>query len=159
MRFKVNKALYGRNGRNDASAAVKVGPLNKDGTPDMRCNVNKEKFSSPCPTSSVYTSVSGMPSGGARSPWELPLSSGYVGGPLKKDGTPDMRYAVNKQRCVASSAATGASSHGPLKKNGTPDLRYAVNRQSRNTSSPSSKASGPLKKDGTPDMRFKANRR
>ena len=65
-------------------------------------------------------------------------------GPLKKDGTPDMRYAVNKAfygsqftsgyqayipRMSASGNYRGGSScPGPLKKDGTPDMRYAVNK-------------------------------
>ena len=161
MRYKVNKELFGHK---NASAPVTkpraVGPLNKNGTPDMRCKVNKEAFGSSSSTRSAYTSVSGTSSVGARFPWELPLSSGYVGGPLKNDGTPDMRYTVNKQRygARASSTAAGVPARGPLKKNGTPDMRFAVNRQSH-TPPPSSMPRGPLKKDGTPDMRFKANRR
>ena len=67
-------------------------------------------------------------------------------GPLKKDGTPNMRYAVNKaayggqftsgyqdyiSRMYASGAffsRGGSSCPGPLKKDGTPDMRYAVNK-------------------------------
>ena len=57
--------------------------------------------------------------------------SSRVGGPLKKDGTPDMRYAVNKQSSSPSpsssyvgsplqlSSYTGSS--GPLKRDGTPE--------------------------------------
>ena len=40
-------------------------------------------------------------------------------GPLKKDGTPDMRYKANK---------TAAKPAGPLKKDGTPDMRYKANK-------------------------------
>lgn len=36
---------------------------------------------------------------------------------LKKDGTPDMRYAENK-----------ANAAGPKKKDGTPDMRYSQNK-------------------------------
>ena len=39
--------------------------------------------------------------------------------PLKADGTPDMRYKVNKE---------GKKAKGPLKKDGTPDKRYKANR-------------------------------
>jgi hypothetical protein len=38
-------------------------------------------------------------------------------GPLKKDGTPDMRYKANKAK------------PGPLKKDGTPDMRYKANKK------------------------------
>ena len=132
------------------------GLLKKDSTPDMRCKVNKEAIRSPYSTSSVYTSASGRPSSGERFLWEVPLPFGDAGGPLKKNGTPDMRYAVNKQRCAASFAATDPSSHGPLKKDGTPDMRYAVNKQRRAATDPSSH--GPLKKNGTPDMRYAVNK-
>lgn len=137
-----------------------VGPLKEDGTPDMRCKANKEAIRSPYSTSSVYTSVSGRLPSGIRNT-ELPLPSGYVGGPLKKDGTPDMRYAANKQRCVTSLAETGPSSYRPLKKNGTPGMRYAVNKQRCVVSSAAADASshGPLKKNGTSDMRYAVNRR
>ncbi|HEY0610349.1 MAG TPA: hypothetical protein VGD35_11850 [Chitinophaga sp.] len=37
--------------------------------------------------------------------------------PLKKDGTPDKRYKVNK-----------TDIKGPVKKNGTPDMRYKSNK-------------------------------
>jgi hypothetical protein len=40
-------------------------------------------------------------------------------GPVKKDGTPDMRYKANKEKPA-----------GPLKKNGTPDMRYKANKKS-----------------------------
>lgn len=42
-------------------------------------------------------------------------------GPLKKDGTPDMRYKTNKK--------TSTPAAGPLKKDGTPDKRYKANRK------------------------------
>ncbi|WP_298739471.1 hypothetical protein [uncultured Chitinophaga sp.] len=37
--------------------------------------------------------------------------------PLKKDGTPDKRYKVNK-----------TTIKGPVKKDGTPDMRYKSNK-------------------------------
>lgn len=39
---------------------------------------------------------------------------------MKKDGTPDKRYKMNK-------AATPATA-GPMKKDGTPDKRYKANK-------------------------------
>ncbi|NTU58371.1 MAG: hypothetical protein HGB00_05560 [Chlorobiaceae bacterium] len=41
-------------------------------------------------------------------------------GPLKKDGTPDMRYKKNKE---------AAKPAGPTKKDGTPDMRYKANKK------------------------------
>ncbi len=43
-----------------------------------------------------------------------------TGGPVKKDGTPDMRFKENKNKPAA----------GPLKKDGTPDKRYKANKKS-----------------------------
>jgi|APLak6261672214_1056088.scaffolds.fasta_scaffold08091_1 uncharacterized protein involved in copper resistance len=43
--------------------------------------------------------------------------------PVKKDGTPDMRFKANKE---AAKAATPA---GPLKKDGTPDMRHKANKE------------------------------
>lgn len=39
--------------------------------------------------------------------------------PIKKDGTPDKRYSVNKKQAAAK---------GPVKKDGTPDKRYKTNK-------------------------------
>ena len=98
-----------------------------------------------------------------------PYSTHVSRGPVKKDGTPDMRYAVNRFAYSSSdtsySSRSSSRSYGPLKSDGTPDMRYAANRSAYSSSdtnyssrSPSS-SRGPLKQDGTPDMRFKANRR
>ncbi|MBI2284573.1 MAG: hypothetical protein HYU71_12745 [Bacteroidetes bacterium] len=43
--------------------------------------------------------------------------------PVKKDGTPDMRYKANKE------AAKTAAPAGPLKKDGTPDMRHKANKE------------------------------
>ena len=48
-------------------------------------------------------------------------SAATTAGPLKKDGTPDMRYKTNKDAAKAKPA-------GPLKKDGTPDMRYKANK-------------------------------
>jgi hypothetical protein len=75
-------------------------------------------------------------------------------GPLKSDGTPDMRYASNKNSIISIS-----KSEGPLKSDGTPDMRFASNKVSQvNTSFSNSSFSGHLKSDGTPDMRFAENK-
>ena len=161
------------------------GPLKKDGTPDMRYRVNKDFFGrkerkpeSPyTPSKNIQRAAgqlrkNGAPDKGDRGALEsscartvsfqLPSTpSGFVG-PVKKDGTPDMRYNVNKQlysACSATRSIQKSSPCGPLKKNGTPDMRYAANKQAHSRAPLSSGACGPLKKDGTPDMRFKANRR
>jgi hypothetical protein len=49
--------------------------------------------------------------------------------PLKKDGTPDMRYKANKE---AKKPA------GPLKKDGTPDKRYKANKTAKPAAAPKS---------------------
>ena len=160
------------------------GPLKKDGTPDMRYKVNKDFFGrkerkpeslhipSNFQRATGQLRKNGAPDKGNRGALEsscaraisfqLPSTpSGFVG-PVKKDGTPDMRYNVNKQlysACSASRSIQKSSPCGPLKKNGTPDMRYAANKQAHSRAPLSSGTCGPLKKDGTPDMRFKANRR
>ena len=160
------------------------GPLKKDGTPDMRYKVNKDFFGrkerkpeSPHTLSNFQRATgqlrkNGAPDKGNRGALEsscaraisfqLPSTPNCFAGPVKKDGTPDMRYNVNKQlysACSATRSIQKSSPCGPLKKNGTPDMRYAANKQAHSRAPLSSGACGPLKKDGTPDMRFKANRR
>ncbi|KAJ0410083.1 hypothetical protein ATCC90586_004933 [Pythium insidiosum] len=96
--------------------------------------------------------------------------------PLKKDGTPDRRYRVNRtstkdaepqtKRTPAVSPMPPSPVH--LKKDGTPDMRYKENKASAASSAPrpaaptATPASPPaavhLKKDGTPDMRYKENK-
>ena len=160
------------------------GPLKKDGTPDMRYKVNKDFFGrkerkpeSPHTPSNFQRATGQLRKNGARDKgnrgalesscaraisFQLPSTPSCFAGPVKKDGTPDMRYNVNKQlysACSATRSIQKSSPCGPLKKNGTPDMRYAANKQAHSRAPLSSGACGPLKKDGTPDMRFKANRR
>ena len=160
------------------------GPLKKDGTPDMRYKVNKDFFGrkerkpeSPHTPSNFQRATGQLRKNGAQDKgnrgalesscaraisFQLPSTPSGFAGPVKKDGTPDMRYNVNKQlysACSASRSIQKSSPRGPLKKNGTPDMRYAANKQAYSRAPLSSGACGPLKKDGTPDMRFKANRR
>ncbi|KAJ7391384.1 hypothetical protein OS493_018427 [Desmophyllum pertusum] len=135
MRYAANRSSYGS----------PSGPLKSDGTPDMRYVANRSSYGSP------YSS--GYPSGGASYIACSSSDGGAYGssscGPLKKDGTPDMRYAANRssygspyssgyQSGGASYSASsssdggayGSSSCSPLKSDGTPDMRYAANRSS-----------------------------
>jgi len=88
---------------------------------------------------------------------------------LKKDGTPDMRFAENKVSSsnndkYSFSQLLNQSSSGPTKKDGTLDMRYASNKSSSVYDSSSyystkeSSFSGPTKSDGTPDMRYASNK-
>ena len=163
MRYKVNKELVGALRKTSASISTnvpaKVHPVKKDGTPDMRYRNNRTALcSSSYVSSSACSVVTGTLTGGTKSSLGPSLAKVYTVGSLKKNGAPDMRYAVNKQRFGNLPAAT-TSSRGPLKKDGKPDMRYAANRQSHHPPQSRSQAQGPLKKDGTPDMRYKANRR
>ena len=158
-RFKINKGLVGTVRQTSLSTSttrpVKVHTVKNKGTPDMRSRNNRTALrGSSCVTRPACSEVGSTLSGRASSSRGPPLAVG----PLKKDGTPDMRYTVNKQRFGVASAATSGS-RGPLKRDGTPDMRYAVNRQSHPPPQLQLQARGPLKKDGTPDMRYKANRR
>ena len=97
------------------------------------------------------------------------------GGPLKKDGTPDMRYTVNKQRYGSGGSGTASkSSRAPgsrvpgihYKADGTPDMRYKSSREyvaqtqgSQAVLQRKAPPGGiPLRRDGLPDMRFKASK-
>ena len=133
MRFKVNRKLF-----SDAEPMrqpLRSSPVKKDGTPDMRFAVNKQARGTPG-RSTVESQAS---SAWAPSSYYNPPSSHAHPGPLKRDGTPDMRYAANKAAYGSSSSITsgrrsgGPSStftpSGPLKKDGTPDMRYAANRK------------------------------
>ena len=66
-------------------------------------------------------------------------SRGWQAGPLKKDGTPDMRYSVNK--AAAATAARPSSARGPTKADGTPDMRYSANKAAYGGGSSSSRSS------------------
>ena len=159
MRYAVNKQLsspspfssYGDSPLQLSSYLDSSGPLKRDGTPDMRYAVNKQ-FSSPSPFSSYGSSPLQLPSyADSPSPFssygDSPLQlSSYLdsSGPLKRDGTPDMRYAVNKQFYSPS----------PFSSYGDSPLQLSSYEDS---SGASCGPCGPLKKDGTPDMRYKAN--
>jgi len=186
MRCKENRKMYleggiNKNGKPDSRLRenrIEVpGPLKKDGTPDMRYRVNKDFFGrkerkpeSPYTPSNIQRAAgqlrkNGAPGKGDRGALESScartISFQLPSTPVKKDGTPDMRYNVNKQlysACSATRSIQKSSPCGPLKKNGTPDMRYAANKQAYSRAPLSSVACGPLKKNGTPDMRFKANR-
>jgi hypothetical protein len=85
-----------------------TGPTKKDGTPDMRYAANRAAAStswSSAPSYSSYCSPSG--GGGGFSPWSMGGGGSYSGsacysvssnptGPMKLDGTPDMRYSANR---------------------------------------------------------------
>ena len=103
------------------------------------------------------------------------VTSSSCEGPLKKDGTPDRRFASNKQSASSmSSLQSYSSASGPIKKYGTPDMRSAANKSCYDDPSSSGYWSGgsfystglltslaspcPLEIDGTPDVRYVANR-
>ena len=103
------------------------------------------------------------------------VTSSSCQGPLKKDGTPERRFASNKQSASSmSSLPSYSSASGPIKKDGTPDMRSAASDSSHDDPSSSGYWSGgsfystglltslaspsPLESDGTPDMGCAANR-
>jgi exonuclease III len=107
-----------------------------------------------------------------------------MGGRLRKDGQPDMRYKSNRESASSNyvarkSAVTTGTFHssdndsydwnapGPLRKDGQPNMRYAVNKKyvaekEANKVAENDRydrnASGPLRKDGHPDMRYAVNK-
>ena len=151
MRYAVNKqytspshsSSYRGSSSQLSSYSSLSRPCKRDGTPDMRYAVNKA-FNGSSPASSGYSS------GGSIYSSRSSLSGNGSGlssrGPLKRDGTPDMRYAVNKS-FYGSSQSVGSSFGGSS---------YSSRPSSSGGASRSSSC-GPLKKDGTPDMRYKAN--
>ena len=122
-----------------------TGPLKKDGSPDMRYAANRAPAKS---QDSPRTPVRSKPATAAASPRTgsgTRINSGSAHysvssnptGPLKADGTPDMRFSANRASSYTPPSAPSPrssylSSHssGPLKKDGTPDMRYAANRSS-----------------------------
>ena len=142
MRFAKNKVTLLNSQLSAKPCSSK--PLKKDGTPDMKyiCNKNpsasSQKTSSCCQEPLKKNSATDRTSqaNGTKSSY-IPDSSGsssFTGGPLKKDGTPDRRYAVNKgyrSSLSSISSTSGCSSvgapsfipSGPLKKDGTPEIR------------------------------------
>eukprot|EP01138_Halocafeteria_seosinensis_P000597 gb/GECG01000612.1/.p1 GENE.gb/GECG01000612.1/~~gb/GECG01000612.1/.p1 ORF type:complete len:662 (+),score=91.48 gb/GECG01000612.1/:1-1986(+) len=94
-------------------------------------------------------------------------------GPLKKDGTPDMRYAANRGGGGSASRGSGGTPRtggggggaggGRIRNNGKPDMRYKANWEAAASRAPqpSSMANRPTdftsirrKADGTPDRRY-----
>ena len=144
MRYAANRSSYA-SPCSYGGSAYSSGSSSIDGTPDMRYAANNSCYDGP--PSSGYWSLydSSSPYGGSNySSGSSSSESSFDGssscGPLKKDGTPDMRYAVNKSlygslssyggsTCSSRSSARGSSSRGPLKKDGTPDMRFKANRR------------------------------
>ena len=170
----------------DASITTE-GPLRKDGKPDMRFKINKEAYGkssfqknmedSHSESEQTLALFSHLPAFSwerdARKPASpaetsrsaVTSSSCEFKGPLKKDGTPDMRFASNNQSASSmSSLSSNSSASGPIKKDSAPDMRYAENKSSYDGSLYSTEllaslaSPGTLKSDGTPDMRYAANR-
>ena len=164
MRFKINKEAYGKssfqkNTEDSYSKSERALALVLD-LPACSSERDARKPASPAQISrSAVTS-----------------SSCEFKGPLKKDGTPDMRFASNNQSASSmSSLSSYSSASGPIKKkDNAPDMRYAANKSSYDGPSSSGYCSGgsfystellaslaspgPLESDGTPDMRYAANR-
>ncbi|CAH1243213.1 Hypp7061 [Branchiostoma lanceolatum] len=216
-RYKENKASEVSSGSETTSTWSSTVHVKKDGTPDRRYKDNKASKVSSGGSYSTGSSSYSSGGGGGYSHSSSSSGGGYTAGPLKSDGTPDMRYAANKAAYGSSGgnggyggsynagSSSGGYSHGssssgggytagPLKSDGTPDMRYAANKVAYGSSGYSSGggggyggsystgsssyssggggsysrssyssgggyAAGPLKSDGTPDMRYAANRR
>jgi hypothetical protein len=173
MRYKENKAMYGSQNASTPSrlssssyfataVSPAPGPLKRDGTPDMRYKVNQMAAASTATAPAVAAKP--VSSGNA-----VPIVTGIGSmaiGPLKADGTPDMRFAINKAlfktpQSQGSSAMqrAGASDNiniTPLKLFASPV--HAKSGDSRPQTAPSTIPGQHLKKDGTPDMRFRENK-
>ena len=166
-------ARGGKRGGKSTTKSPTAPKLRKDGKPDMRYKENKAKA---ILYHAVIEKKSDARSTASNSSKVLSPSTPSKSGPLKADGTPDMRYKANKAKVAAvlekksdarSTASVSSkvlspsnpSKTGPLKADGTPDMRYKANYETpSSTTYTSPSSSGPLKADGTPDMRYKANR-
>jgi len=84
---------------------------------------------------------------------------------LKKNGTPDMRYKVNKSMYSSPKSVHKSNIYlyrqQHLKKDGTPDMRYKENKsnytQPKNVYQSTVYPQQHLKKDGSIDKRYKTN--
>ena len=56
----------------------------------------------------------------------LPQTKPAAQGPVKKDGSADMRYKANKEAAKPAPA-------GPVKKDGTADMRYKANKTAKDS--------------------------
>ncbi|CAH1243214.1 Hypp7061 [Branchiostoma lanceolatum] len=184
MRYKANKEMYGEDStkkdgtpdrrykENKASkvssktgTAAKVSSavhLKKDGTPDRRYKENKASEVSSGGSYSTGSSSYSSGGGGGYSHSSSSSGGGYTAGPLKSDGTPDMRYAANKVAYGSSGYSSGGGGgYGGSYSTGSSSYSSGGGGSySRSSySSGGGYAAGPLKSDGTPDMRYAANRR
>ena len=102
MRFKENKNSNFTSTINRNTSFSNSVHLKKDGTPDMRYKENKGSSSSSSnysfSSSTSYSSYSSPSYSSYSSGGYSRYSGGYNSGPLKSDGTPDMRYSCNKSR-------------------------------------------------------------
>ena len=174
-------AAASKSGSRYTVSANPTGPLKKDGTPDMRYKANREPSggsaaSRPTSASAPRTVARPASAGGSRC---YAVSSNPTG-PLKKDGTPDMRYSANRASSSSrpSSSYSGGRSSSSYSGGGYSGGGYSSSYSGGGSSSyssysgggssgysgsrcyaVSSSPSGPMKSDGTPDMRYSANRR
>lgn len=129
-------------------------PLKKDGTPDMRCKVSKdyvkqlmqekESGSLKVGNTSITTATTTL------SPTKPFSQSIPAHIPLKKDGTPDMRYKVSKDYVKQLMQGSGQAARAGRRGEGG---KY--NSGGSSSSSSSSSCPVPLKSDGTPWMSSK----
>jgi hypothetical protein len=128
-------------------------PRKKDGSLDMRYSINKSivngSLSSGQKQSNINSEIKSF-----SQIYDTSIDSidsfdtidiKYIKNPLKKDGTPDMRFSNNKKEYIYKEEALKFDS--------------IINQMNKHKSLPINSSAVPLKKDGTPDMRFACNKR
>jgi hypothetical protein len=131
MRYSVNKQYVKDSNIKptyETTGYYGSGPSKNDGTLDMRYSVNKEEVRSSLIMSGNFSS-STYTSKCSYSDYSKQSTNYSSSGPMKNDGTPDMRYSTNKSYAQNFPSAGYMNSSGPLKKDGTPDMRYSVNKR------------------------------
>jgi hypothetical protein len=162
MRYAANRDTFlSPRASSSGSARYQVssnptGPTKKDGTPDMRYAANRAAsstswFSNHGHRGHGHGGRHGHAHGHGGHHDRRGGHHGHAHGhgghhsshtPTKKDGTPDMRYAANRDTFLSPRASSSGSARyqvssnptGPTKKDGTPDMRYAANRAAASTS-------------------------
>eukprot|EP00808_Paulinella_micropora_P017786 g8824.t1 len=115
VRYKANRALASYSSPSAASFFIPSGPVKKDGTPDMRYKANRPPSSSSyssTPSSTSSTPAYSYSTSSSHYSTPCPSASFIPSVPVKKDGTPDMRYTANRPP-PSSSPSTPSSASSP----------------------------------------------
>jgi GTP-binding protein EngB required for normal cell division len=107
----------------------RVDGLNIDGSLDMRYSKNKQAHEFQQTAKELTNKLNE-----SQQRTETQNST-LTQGPLKQDGTPDMRFSSNRSASGTTVSNEKPSTQGPLKADGTPDMRYSANKQAPSSNS------------------------